>query len=154
MTSFEVIQKCHSLNLFIICLRIHPAPSKCLSQRISWIISRIPHRISKILFALGADEFLAMLEGKVREAPFFKVQSGKITVCAISAQTSQEGIKCTKAKEQLRSYFPNMYTVDLGQDRLFRKLLLSGLYWTYQGRRVRPCENERAKVTYCWSPIL
>ena len=33
--------------------------------------SRIPHRISKILFVLGADEFLAMLEGKIREAPFF-----------------------------------------------------------------------------------
>ena len=33
--------------------------------------SRIPHRISKILFALVADEFLAMLEGKTREAPFF-----------------------------------------------------------------------------------
>ena len=43
--------------------------------------SRIPHRISKIFFALGADEFLAMLEGKIREAPFFKVRSGKITVC-------------------------------------------------------------------------
>ena len=27
--------------------------------------SRIPHRISKILFALGADEFLAVLEGKI-----------------------------------------------------------------------------------------
>ena len=34
--------------------------------------SRIPHRNSKILFALGADEFLVMLEGKIREAPFFK----------------------------------------------------------------------------------
>jgi hypothetical protein len=33
--------------------------------------SRIPHRISKVLFVLGADEFLAMLEGKIREAPFF-----------------------------------------------------------------------------------
>ena len=33
--------------------------------------SRIPHRISNILFALGADEFLAMLEGKIREDPFF-----------------------------------------------------------------------------------
>ena len=33
--------------------------------------SRIPHRISKILFALSADEFLAMLEGKIREAQFF-----------------------------------------------------------------------------------
>ena len=33
--------------------------------------SRIPNRISKILLALGADEFLAILEGKIREAPFF-----------------------------------------------------------------------------------
>jgi hypothetical protein len=33
--------------------------------------SRIPHRISKNLFALGADEFLPMQEGKIREAPFF-----------------------------------------------------------------------------------
>ena len=33
--------------------------------------SRIPHRISKILFALGADEFLAMLKGKIRETPIF-----------------------------------------------------------------------------------
>ena len=31
----------------------------------------IPHRISKIIFALGADEFLVMVEGKIREAPFF-----------------------------------------------------------------------------------
>ena len=33
--------------------------------------SRIPHGISKILFALCADEFLAMLEGTIRDAPFF-----------------------------------------------------------------------------------
>ena len=33
--------------------------------------SKFSHRISKILFALGVDEFLAMLEGKIREAPFF-----------------------------------------------------------------------------------
>ena len=33
--------------------------------------SRITHRISKILFALGADEFLTMLEDKIGEAPFF-----------------------------------------------------------------------------------
>ena len=32
----------------------------------------IPHGISKIIFVLGADEFLSMLEGKIREAPFFK----------------------------------------------------------------------------------
>jgi hypothetical protein len=45
--------------------------------------SRIPLRISKISFALGADEFLAMLEGKIREAPFFKVWSGKIAVWCV-----------------------------------------------------------------------
>jgi hypothetical protein len=33
--------------------------------------SRIPHRIAKILFALGAYEFLAMLESKIRDTPFF-----------------------------------------------------------------------------------
>ena len=48
--------------------------------------SRIPHRISKILFALGADKFLAMLDGKIREAPFFKIRSDKITVCNASQQ--------------------------------------------------------------------
>ena len=42
--------------------------------------SRIPHMISKYIFALGADEFLSMLEGKIRVTPFFKVQSVKITV--------------------------------------------------------------------------
>jgi len=34
--------------------------------------SRIPHRISKVLFTMGADEFLAMMEGKIRVTPFFK----------------------------------------------------------------------------------
>ena len=33
--------------------------------------SKIPHRNSKNIFALGADEFLVMLEGKIREGPFF-----------------------------------------------------------------------------------
>ena len=34
----------------------------------------------KRLFAFGSYEFLVMLEGKIRETPFFKVQSGKMTV--------------------------------------------------------------------------
>ena len=33
---------------------------------------------------LGADEFLAMLEGKIRVTPFFKVQPGKIAVCWVN----------------------------------------------------------------------
>ena len=80
MTSFEVLLKCHSLTLSKKCLRLRPAPSKYLSERINWTISTIPHRISKILFVYGSYDFLAMLEGKIREAPFFKVQSCKITV--------------------------------------------------------------------------
>ena len=39
-----------------------------------------PSQDFKIIFALGADEFLAVQESKIREAPFFKVQSSKITV--------------------------------------------------------------------------
>ena len=81
MTSFEVLLKCHSLTLFKKYLGLRPAPSKCLSERINWIISGIPHRISKILFVYGSYEFLAMLEDKIRETPFFKVQYGKIIVC-------------------------------------------------------------------------
>jgi len=71
MTSFEVLLKCHTLTLSKKCLRLRPAPSKCLSERMNWIISTIPHRISKILFVYGSYEFLAMLKGKIREAPFF-----------------------------------------------------------------------------------
>jgi len=71
MTLFEVLLKCHSLTLSKKCIRLHPAPSKCLSEKINWIISTIPHRISKILFGYGSYKFLAMLEGKIGEAPFF-----------------------------------------------------------------------------------
>ena len=71
MTSFEVLLKCHSLTLSKKCLKLCPALSMCLSDRINWIISRIPHRISKILFVYGYYEFLAMLEGAVRSLKHF-----------------------------------------------------------------------------------
>ena len=76
MTSFEVLLKYHALTLSQKFLRLVPAPSKCLSEteRLNWIFSTIPHRISKIPFVYGSYEFLAMLEGKIREAHFFKVQ--------------------------------------------------------------------------------
>ena len=41
---------------------------------------RVPYRISKIIFALGVNEFLATLEGKIKVTPLLKVHSGKITV--------------------------------------------------------------------------
>ena len=69
---FEVLLKCHFLTLSKKCLRLRPAPSKCLFESLDWIISRIPHRIAKILFVYGSYEFLATLEGKIREAPCFK----------------------------------------------------------------------------------
>ena len=72
MTSFEVLLKCHFLTLSKKCLRLRPALSKFLSEEINRIISTIPHRISKILFVYGSYEFSGMLEGKIREAPFFK----------------------------------------------------------------------------------
>ena len=74
MTSFEVLLKCHSLTLSKKCLRLHPALSKCLSERINWIISRIPHRISKIIFVQGLYASLAMLEGKIRKCLYFYVK--------------------------------------------------------------------------------
>ena len=42
--------------------------------------SRIPHRNLKNLLFLGSYESLERLKGKIGEAPFFKVQSGEITV--------------------------------------------------------------------------
>ena len=57
VTSFEVLLKCQFMTF---------------SKGINWIISRIPYRISKILFVYGYYEFLAMLEGNIREAPFFE----------------------------------------------------------------------------------
>jgi hypothetical protein len=42
--------------------------------------SKIPHRNKKNLFVLGSNESLERLNGKIGQAHFFKVQSGKITV--------------------------------------------------------------------------
>ena len=46
--------------------------------------SRIPHRNQKNIFVLGSYESLERLKCKIGEAHLFKVQSGKITVWAIS----------------------------------------------------------------------
>ena len=49
------------------------------------------------------------------------------TVHSISAQTSQEGIKCTKTKELLRAFCPNIYTVPTGLlDQVCYKFTLMG----------------------------
>ena len=45
--------------------------------------SRIPHRNFKNLFVLSSYESLERLKAKIGDAPFSKVQCGKITVCFI-----------------------------------------------------------------------
>ena len=65
MTSFEVLLKCHSLTFSKKCLRLPPAPSKCLSERINWIISTIPHRIPKILLVYGSYNLKNVIQNAV-----------------------------------------------------------------------------------------
>ena len=50
-----------------------PGPSMYLSERINWIISSFPHRISKILFVLGSWDDFGSLGCRIRKCPFFYV---------------------------------------------------------------------------------
>ena len=50
------------------------APSMCISMWINGIISKIPHRNSKILLVLGSYEYLERQEGKIRKFLFFYVK--------------------------------------------------------------------------------
>ena len=69
----------------------HAAVKKCrfgnFSDRagmVSATLKKPSQEFQKFLFALCADEFLAILEGKIRVTPFIKVQSDKIAMCAQS----------------------------------------------------------------------
>ena len=58
MTSYWVLWKTYYTLFLKMCLRPCPGLSMYLSERINWIISSFPHRISKILFVLGSwDDF-------------------------------------------------------------------------------------------------
>ena len=50
--------------------------------------SKMHHSIWKILFVLGADEYLERLEGKIRKSLFFYVKIFKITVCLMTKKLS------------------------------------------------------------------
>ena len=80
MTLFEVLWKCDLVTLSKICLRLCPSAYLSINLRINRIISRIPRRISKIIFVQGSYESLAMLNGKTRQGLFSMVQCCKITV--------------------------------------------------------------------------
>ena len=60
--------------------KVSQALSKCFFKWINWIKSRIPLWIWKILFVLSSYEFLAIMEGKNRKGPFFRVQSDELMV--------------------------------------------------------------------------
>ena len=81
---------------------------------------RISHRISKILFALCADEFLGMLEGKIRVTPFFKVQSGKITV--------RIGITDNKTTTKIRLFRLRTLSRETALNSLYVKFFVTSLY--------------------------
>ena len=71
MTSSWVLWKtCYTLFLKM-CLRPCPGPSMYLFERINWIISSFPHRISKILFVLGCWGVFVSLESRIGEGLFF-----------------------------------------------------------------------------------
>ena len=68
-------------------LRLRLDPSKCLSKRINWIILESLTGFQKLfLFRVPMHGILAMLEGKIRETPFFEGAYGKITVWNVFKQ--------------------------------------------------------------------
>ena len=71
MTLFEVLWKSDLVILSKICLRLRPGAYLSINLGIKWIISRIPCRISKIIFVQGFYESLPILDGKTRQDPFF-----------------------------------------------------------------------------------
>ena len=73
------------------------------------ILYIIIYQDSKLLLSALLNQF-KLVYGPFGEATC-KMQS-------ISGQTSQKGIECTKAKDQLRAYCPNIYTVPFNDDML------------------------------------
>jgi hypothetical protein len=74
-------------------LRLGPSAYLSRNLRINWIISRIPCRISKIIFVQGSYESLAMLNSKTRQAVFSMIQYCKIAVCRLPK--GQLFLKCS-----------------------------------------------------------
>jgi len=71
MTSCWVIWKTYYTLLLKMCLRPCPGPSMYLFERINWIISSFPHRISEILFVLGSWDHFGRLETRNGMGAFF-----------------------------------------------------------------------------------
>ena len=69
---------------------------------------------------MGADEFLEMLEGKIRLTPFFKVQSGKITV--------RIGITDNKTTTKIRLFRLRTLSRETALNSLYVKFFVTSLY--------------------------
>ena len=73
MTSFRLLWKTCYTFLLKKCLWPRLGPSMYLSERINWIISSFPHRISKILFVLGSWDDFGSIGCRIGKCPFFIV---------------------------------------------------------------------------------
>ena len=65
MTSGWVLWKTYCTLLLKKCLRPCPGLSMYLSEKINWIISSFPHRISKILFYLAKSLLVEFYERRI-----------------------------------------------------------------------------------------
>jgi hypothetical protein len=91
--------------------------SKCLSERINWIISRIPHRILKIIFVQGSMNSYQCWKVTLERPHFLKVQSGKITVWSANVCKRGDGIRKTgsswsKLKKSMKTHKSTQFDVD------------------------------------------
>ena len=73
MTYRWVLWNTYYILLLKKCLWPCPGPSMYLSERIDWIISSFPHKISKIIFVVGSLDDVGSLGCRIRKCPFFHV---------------------------------------------------------------------------------
>ena len=67
----RVLRKTYYTLFLKKCLWSCPGLSMYLSERMNWIISSFPHRISKILFVLGSWYHFGSMGYRFGECPFF-----------------------------------------------------------------------------------
>ena len=126
----HVIQKKFGPNYFVwSALKVPPsdfiqnmsqAPSKCLKQRIK--VDKTHHSIWKLLFVLGADEYLERLEGKIRECLFFYIKYSKITVCKVNQKDFLTSFFWSSDFLAIKHYFEeSLYVLSFVQ-KIYEKL--------------------------------
>ena len=74
MTSFEALWKYYQVTLSKKCLRLRPSAKTADKKWINWIFSKMHPSIWKILFVLGAYEYLEKQKGKIKKCLCFYVK--------------------------------------------------------------------------------